>query len=409
MTRMTAASSPSRYTAVAVALHWAIAAAILFQLGSGWVIAAAADEGGALTFALFQIHKTVGVAVLALTLARIAWRAAHPPPPPPAGMTALERGAAQAAHAALYALMLLTPLIGWAMVSVSPTQVPTLLLMLEALPYAHLPLAPDDPAAAEALLKTLHAVAGYAMGALALGHAAAALKHQVVSRDGLMRRMALRGAPRAARPAAGWAAAGLAALALAGPVVAGRALAPAPAAAPAPATRSLGDWRIDPEASTLGFVVDFGGAPVAGAFARWSADIVFEPDQLARSRAEVAIETASVSIDDPSLGGQATGEDGFASAAHPRAVFVADAFSTLEDGRFAADGALSLRGVEAPLRLVFSFEEADGAARVVGSAVVDRLVYGVGRSNAPDETWLKVPVEIRFDLTARRAAAETGG
>ncbi len=68
----------SRYSGVAMALHWAIALLIVFEIGLGLRM-----EGppGAITFAVYQLHKSIGITILVLTLVRIGWRWTHRPPP----------------------------------------------------------------------------------------------------------------------------------------------------------------------------------------------------------------------------------------------------------------------------------------------------------------------------------------
>src|SRR5689334_6801255 len=100
-------SPGGRYTAVAVVLHWAIAAAIVANLALGWWMHHAIDDAGtvARAIAAYQLHKSLGLAVLALTLLRVGWRLAHRPPPLPEAMPAWERIGARSLHWAFYALL----------------------------------------------------------------------------------------------------------------------------------------------------------------------------------------------------------------------------------------------------------------------------------------------------------------
>ena len=111
--------SAQRYSAVAIILHWAIAFAILFNLVLGFWMHLTADSGHATqaVFQAFQLHKSVGLSVLALSLVRLAWRLTHKPPPLPAAMPAWEAFAARATHWAFYLLMIAIPLTGWLYVS----------------------------------------------------------------------------------------------------------------------------------------------------------------------------------------------------------------------------------------------------------------------------------------------------
>ena len=109
-----AAAPRDRYTRVAIALHWAIAAFILFNLGIGFFM-----ESWPLPVRLFalMLHASSGLTVLALTVARVAWRLVNEPPPYPAEMKPWERHSARFVHFLLYAAMVLMPLSGWAILS----------------------------------------------------------------------------------------------------------------------------------------------------------------------------------------------------------------------------------------------------------------------------------------------------
>ena len=75
-----------RYIAVAIVLHWAIAAAILSNLIVGWWMKDAIHETAAQARAIaaFQLHKSIGLTILLLTALRLLWRLTHQPPPLPA-------------------------------------------------------------------------------------------------------------------------------------------------------------------------------------------------------------------------------------------------------------------------------------------------------------------------------------
>ncbi|WP_174274837.1 cytochrome b, partial [Sphingomonas bacterium] len=128
----------SRYTGVAIALHWAIAAFILFNLVTGlWL--------DSMPRGTIAIHISSGISVLILTVARIVWRLTHKPPPYPSDMPAWERGLAHLVHFCLYAAMLIMPLSGWAMISANPPA------GSPGAAYADTLRAPPPPAAAAVL------------------------------------------------------------------------------------------------------------------------------------------------------------------------------------------------------------------------------------------------------------------
>jgi cytochrome b561 len=139
-------------------------------------------------FQVYQLHKSIGITVLLAVLLRILWRATHRPPPLPT-MAPLEKAAAEGTHGLLYILMLVIPLTGWALVSVSPFNLPTVLYGV--LPWPHLPVLPEVPNKAElgAAAKFIHSRLAWALAAVVALHAGAAFRHHFVLRDGVLHRM----------------------------------------------------------------------------------------------------------------------------------------------------------------------------------------------------------------------------
>lgn len=173
-----------RYSGVAIAFHWTIALLVIVNL----IVGLGHDAIPALR-AWMPGHKAIGITVLALTLGRVAWRITHRPPPLPAFTPAWERTVAHATHWVLYALMLLMPLSGWAMVSGPEGRRPLSWFGLVDLPYL-----PVGAAAAETG-HAAHAILGWLMLALVALHIAAALRHHLILRDSTLLRML----PRATR------------------------------------------------------------------------------------------------------------------------------------------------------------------------------------------------------------------
>ncbi|WP_448657338.1 cytochrome b [Sphingomonas sp. CJ99] len=172
--------SSRRYSRVAQAFHWAIAAAILVNLPLGLF----SDALAPVTGPVMPLHKSIGLTVLALSVARLGWRIANPAPPLPATVSAAERRLAGAVHAFLYALMILVPLSGYAMSSAGNRPLDWFGLF----PVPKLPVVRDTPLYDVA--HEGHELLGLALGALAIGHILAALRHQWLLKDGMLKRMA---------------------------------------------------------------------------------------------------------------------------------------------------------------------------------------------------------------------------
>jgi cytochrome b561 len=170
----------TRFTSLQRTLHWLMAACILTMLfvGVGMVSTVAAKY-----LSLIVLHKTLGLAVLVLALLRLGVRLRTGAPPLPADLPEPMKLAAQLSHYALYALMILMPLIGWSMLSAA--NYPIVLWGGVRLPA----IAPPSDSL-HTLLWNAHVYLGLAFYALVLLHLAAALFHALIRRDGVFRTMA---------------------------------------------------------------------------------------------------------------------------------------------------------------------------------------------------------------------------
>lgn len=130
-------------------------------------------------FALYRLHKAVGVTLLLVVVARIGWRLARAAPAWPPGVPPLARAAARAVHTALYLSLVAVPLAGWALVSASTIRIPTSVFGLATWP--DLPVLSDLDLAGRArvqpLLAQAHALLAYGFIGLVFLHGAAALWH----------------------------------------------------------------------------------------------------------------------------------------------------------------------------------------------------------------------------------------
>jgi cytochrome b561 len=178
---------PARFTVIARTLHWTMAVMVIAILFIGVFMVTSITE---FRF-LVTIHEPLGIAIFVFVLARICWRLTHVPPPFPPGMSRVDRLAAKYSERLLYALLLVQPLIGWAMVSASGQPI----VHVGSL---HLPdIAPQNVTVFADLLRA-HIVAAYLLYLVFAAHLAGVLLHTIVFRDRVLDRMAFWRAPRSA-------------------------------------------------------------------------------------------------------------------------------------------------------------------------------------------------------------------
>lgn len=170
-----------RYHRVAIFLHWVIALAIIAMLAVGLVMEDISPLS--LRIEVYQLHKSLGLTILALSLVRLFWRLTHKAPPLPAAMPAWEKFGARTAHVILYIVMIGMPMSGWAIISTSSTKFPTHYFGTFLVPLLPLDKALHDVA------ESAHALLAYgAIGLISL-HVLAALKHHFITHDDVLTRM----------------------------------------------------------------------------------------------------------------------------------------------------------------------------------------------------------------------------
>jgi len=191
----------TKYTNVAIALHWLIGIAILFMFILGWfmtelpksapkttsfdifnlglVIWEVAKEESPRAF-YFNLHKSIGLSILMLIVLRMYWRFTHRPPAFLNSMKLWEKRLAKATHHSLYLLMFLIPLSGIIMSAGSKYGIKW--FGIKVIPGF------DDKAIRELFLE-FHGIFGLLLLLLLIFHIIGAMKHSIIDKDGTLRRM----------------------------------------------------------------------------------------------------------------------------------------------------------------------------------------------------------------------------
>lgn len=162
-----------RYSNVAVTFHWVIGLLVLTQAVLGFTFAFSAD--GPARDAVFVWHKTIGVLIFLLALARLGYRLKNPPPPFPPELPVWERFAAVWNHRLFYLLLLAMPIVGFVAVS-GHAKGPTTPLV----GGIAVPVLPGVSRETGELAGDVHEIAAFLLVALILLHVSAAVKHQFI-------------------------------------------------------------------------------------------------------------------------------------------------------------------------------------------------------------------------------------
>lgn len=402
---MSLANTSDRYGSVSKTFHWLTALLIISLIPLGLIangLPYDTSEELARKAWLFSLHKTLGVTVFFVALARIGWSTSQPKPGLLHPDRKAESLAAETVHWLLYGSLVLVPLSGWihhaAATGFAPIWWPL---------GQNLPLVPKSESVA-ATFAGAHWVLTKVLAVSLLLHVAGALKHHVIDKDATLRRMWFGNAamPRTtathkhATPIiaaiASWV------LALTGGAALG-VYAPHGDSVEAAVLEDVQtDWQV--QDGNLSITVTQLGAEVTGTFADWTAAITFDETVPNETEGRVAgTVDVTVSIGSLMLGSvtdQAMGPDYFDATDFPTARFIADIIPVV-DG-YEAQGTLTIRDKSMPTTLPFSLSLDGDTANMAGGLTLNRNDFGIG-ANMADESSLKFNVDVNVALTATRA------
>ncbi|MEM1390498.1 MAG: cytochrome b/b6 domain-containing protein [Pseudomonadota bacterium] len=405
---MTTATQSERYTTVAIILHWLIALAIILMLAGGWYMTNLPD-GAPGQYELYQLHKSVGITILLLTITRIIWRVMNPPPPLPSEMNEQEKTASHLVHMAFYGLMIVLPLTGWLYSSVSTRlDVPTVLygvLSWPDIPYAEA----MKTGLISGIANTSHTVlALLAVGMLAL-HLGGAIKHELSAEEGVIKRMLPGGllgktkAPqikgRGTLVAFGSAVAALVLVTGTPNVIAALS---GTGAAFAANNDIQANWAIDYDQSEIRFSGIHDGNEYTGSFNSWDAAINFDPDAPEDATVAVTVSTASARASQKLYTDSLPSPEWLNVSAFPTAnVEILDISST-GDQAYLATARLTLKDITIDREFPFVLDIEGDSATMVGQAILQRQPLNLGQDSDPSADWVSEDVTVDVRVIASR-------
>lgn len=169
-----------RYAKLPIAFHW-ITLLLIIAVYACIELRVFYPKGSEIRDGLKHWHYMLGITLWGLTLIRLAVRWFNPAPPKDSSINTLQRFAASSVHFLLYALLVIMPLLGWALLSAEGKPLIWFGLQLPSLIGVNEDLAKQ--------LKEIHATMG-TFGYFLMGfHALAALFHHYVKQDNTLLRM----------------------------------------------------------------------------------------------------------------------------------------------------------------------------------------------------------------------------
>lgn len=183
------------YSPRARMFHWLTVALLLVQVPVGLYMSYRGnrmpfknDKGeiehgvwDGLTNALYSSHKTLGLVILGVILARLAYRLSHGAPADEPTIEMWQKAASHTTHWLLYLLLIVVPVLGYIGISYYPA--------LEVFGGIKLPAITPESEDKAKLVFGWHAWGAFAIAGLAAMHIGAALFHHLIRKDNVLRRM----------------------------------------------------------------------------------------------------------------------------------------------------------------------------------------------------------------------------
>lgn len=389
-------SSVAEFTLIAKVLHWAVAGMIVLQFVLAKLAERAEESDSALReLALLANHKSVGITILALAIMRLIWRKKNAPPALPISVPSWQTTASQISHWSLYVLIIALPITGWLMSSASAYSVSWFNLV-------QLPdFVPPNPELKETF-EAIHETLAKILFMIASVHILAAIKHAVIDKDGVLRRIT------------STASLGIfVAIIGVGIVTLGRAgTSTSNATPPSTSTEtenpaeiariesSLPAWDIDYSTSFIRFIGDQAGAAFVGEWQTFDAKLHFSTDALADSNFDVTIHTADVETEDDDRDATLAEPEWFDVSHFPEAYYRAALFREDGSSGFVATGHVTIKGITTPVNLKFTVEEIGNQRVLIGTTNLQRLELGIGTGEWEDTAWVSNDVIVNVHIEA---------
>lgn len=398
----------SSYGVTAKTFHWVMAVLILAMLLMGFFMDGL--ENSPFKFSIFSWHKSIGTLVLILAMLRLSWKFINIAPAHLPSHQKWEITLAKIVHVLLYVVMIAMPLSGWIMSSAGDFRYS--FFGLFDMPQ----IVPKNDTIFKIAIQA-HAIIAYAIIVFVGLHIAGALKHHFLDRDETIKRMTTM--------KFGFKSGVVLTLVLAiiflrlATMIVFKPEEPAEAPEQTAAVEVIeenvapvaaateGAWAIDHAQSKIEFSVTQYGTPFTGNFENFEGTIVFDPKNLADSKADITIDIASLKTGSDDRDGSAKGPEWFDTTQFPQAQFQSGNFESLGDNKYVARGTLTIRGVANNVDLPFTLDIAERRAggpeaMMDGTLVIDRQAYGIGQGQWKSADVIGNDVTVGIRVVAHR-------
>jgi len=159
---------------------------------------------------------------------------------------------------------------------------------------------------------------------------------------------------------------------------------------------------VDLDKSAITFVSKQMNVPVEGKFAKFSAQLAFDPAQPSQGRVQVEVDLASIDTGSEEANDEVKSKGWFDVKNYPTARFVSSSVKSLGAGRYEVGGKLTIKGRSKDVTAPFTYKSAGAGGMFEGSLALKRLDYGIGEGAWSDTDTVANEVQIKFRFSAAK-------
>lgn len=153
--------------------------------------------------------------------------------------------------------------------------------------------------------------------------------------------------------------------------------------------------------SELEFIANYEGADAPGRFDRFEVDMGVDPASLAPSSLQVKVDIKSVSMGNTDIDEAIAEAEWFDAQAFPQALFRSNKISETDDREYAAEGVVSIKGMDQPITVPFHWQAEKQGAVMTGHLKLSRLDFGIGSGEWASDSSIGHDVRVRFSITLK--------
>ena len=169
------------------------------------------------------------------------------------------------------------------------------------------------------------------------------------------------------------------------------------------ASLALGDAafaqaQVVPAQSQITFAIKEMGVPVEGRFAKWTADIAFDPKKPEAGKVAFTIATASATFGSPETDAEVPKATWFNVARFPNATFASTGIKAKGGGKYDVAGKLSVKGTTKDIVVPIALTQAGPATTATGTFTIKRNDFKIGEGEWTDTSQLADEVAVKFKI-----------